>query len=206
MCYVPIAIEKFIMVFYLYHRGVNQRKVTRFMVWTKRVRLTPPLTSKLKLYGLKKMSKLIEDLDDETERLARHFLLEAHSAGLSVTVTSTLRTREIQLAYFAQGRATLEVVNLLRKVAGLKPIPKDENLVITKCDGVNTKSKHQEGKAFDVVLLNKYGDPIWHVATVFMDYKKMGEIGESEGLTWGGRFKPIDPATGIGFDPFHFET
>lgn len=151
------------------------------------------------------MSRLLEDLNEETERLARHFLLEAHDAGLSLAVTSTHRTREIQVAYFAQGQGTLELVNLLRKIAGLKPIAQDENHIITKCDGVNTLSKHQEGKAFDVVLLNKYGDPIWHVATCFMDYKKMGEIGEANGLTWGGRFKPIDPATGLGWDPYHLQ-
>ncbi|MDD5547160.1 MAG: M15 family metallopeptidase [Candidatus Omnitrophica bacterium] len=151
------------------------------------------------------MSRLIEDLNDETERLARHFLLEAHDAGLNVAVTSTLRTREIQVAYFAQGRATLEVVNLLRKIAGLKPIAQDANLVITKCDGVNSKSKHQEGDAFDVVLLNKYGDPIWHVATCFVDYKSLGKIGMANGLEWGGSWAPLDPSTGIGWDAFHYE-
>lgn len=151
------------------------------------------------------MSRLIEDLDEETERLARHFLLEAHAAGLSVAVTSTLRTREIQVAYFAQGRATLEVVNLLRKIAGMKPIPQDENLVITKCDGVNSKSKHQEGKAFDVVMLDKYGRPIWHVATCFMDYKKLGGIARANGLEWGGAWEPIDPATGLGWDAYHYQ-
>jgi hypothetical protein len=151
------------------------------------------------------MSRLIEDLDEATEVAARHVLLEAHSEGLSIAVTSTLRTREIQVAYFAQGRATLEVVNLLRKIAGLKPIPQDENLVITKCDGVNSKSPHQNGRAFDLVLLNKFGDPIWHIAVAVGDYKKLGRIGKANGLTWGGDYKPIDPVTGLGWDSFHFE-
>jgi len=151
------------------------------------------------------MSKLLEDLDAETERLARHFLLETHDEGLSLAITSTLRTREIQVAYFSQGRGTLELVNLLRRLAGLRTIPQDQNNIITKCDGVNTKSKHQDGKAFDVVLLDKAGACIWHIGAALEDYKRMGIIGEAIGLTWGGRFKPIDPATGVGWDCCHFQ-
>lgn len=151
------------------------------------------------------MSKLIEDLNEATERAARHFLIEAHNAGLSVAVTSTLRTREAQVAYWSQGRGTLELVNLLRKIAGMKPISQDENHIVTKLDGVNCFSAHQFGRALDVVLLNKFGKEIWHVHDAVEDYKKMGRIAKDNGFRWGGTFEPLDPVTGLGWDCFHLE-
>jgi hypothetical protein len=151
------------------------------------------------------MSKLIEDLDEEVERKARHFLLAVHDAGLSIAVTSTMRTREEQVAYWAQGRGNLELVNLLRKIAGMKPIPQSENHIISNTDGVNKLSKHQSGRAMDVVLLNKYGESCWHISAMLGDYKEMGRIAKASGFEWGGTWEPIDPVTGVGWDAFHLQ-
>ena len=152
------------------------------------------------------MSRLIEDLSDDMERLARVFLLECHNEGLSVSVTSTLRTEDEQVAYFSQGRGQLVLVNLLRRRAGMKPIPESENRkTVTLNDGVNAKSRHQGGNAMDTVLLDKFGNPIWNVSLAAMEYKKLGKIAGKLGLTWGGLFTPIDPVTGIGWDAFHVE-
>ena len=151
------------------------------------------------------MSRLIEDLTDDVERMARSFLLAAHGAGLSVSVTSTMRTEDEQVALWAQGRGVLELVNLLRQRAGMKPISQCDNNIVTKCDGINTTSAHQKRKSMDVVLLNKYGDPIWHVSAALGEYKTLGRIAKENGFKWGGDFKPIDPLTGLGWDPFHVE-
>jgi len=152
------------------------------------------------------MSRNIDDLSEPMERTARSALLEWRKEGLSVAVTSTLRTEDEQVALFAQGRGWLELVNLLRRRAGLKPIAESANgKTVTLCDGVTAKSRHQGGNAMDVVLLDKFGKPIWNVALAVNDYKKLGKIAVKLGLTWGGSFTPIDPVTGIGWDPFHVE-
>jgi len=152
------------------------------------------------------MSRNIDDLSEPMERIARAFLLECRKEGLSVAVTSTLRTEDEQVALFSQGRGWLELVNLLRRRAGMKPITEAANSkTVTLCDGVNAKSRHQGGNAMDVVLLDKFGKPIWNVALAVADYKKMGKIAKRLGLTWGGDFTPIDPTTGIGWDAGHLE-
>jgi hypothetical protein len=152
------------------------------------------------------MSRNIDDLSEPMERIARAFLLECRKEGLSVAVTSTLRTEDEQVALFSQGRGWLELVNLLRRRAGLKPIDDSANKkTVTLCDGVNAKSRHQGGNAMDVVLLDKFGKPIWNVALAVADYKKLGKIAKKLGLTYGGDFTPIDPVTGLGWDPFHVE-
>ena len=152
------------------------------------------------------MSKLIEDLNEPAERRARSVLLAAHAAGLSLLVTSTLRTEDEQVALFSQGRAQLVVVNLLRRRAGLKPIGDGENAhTVTQCDGVNAKSKHQGGRAVDVVILDKFGNPIWIMGKAIAEYKQLGVIAKANGFNWGGDFTPLDAVTGIGIDPFHLE-
>lgn len=68
-------------------------------------------------------------------------------------------------------------------------------------------SKHEDGLAIDICPYEMYAvsgenkldwntsDPIWW---------KIGEIGESIGLRWGGRFSAVDK-TKMGKDPGHFE-
>ena len=136
------------------------------------------------------MSRLIEDLQDDVERVARQFLLRCHEEGLNVVVTSTRRTREEQIAYWSQGRGTLELVNILRDIAAFKPIKEEENRIISYCDGHKYKSRHQSGKAFDVVILDKLGKPVWNVEKA--NYKKIGELAKECRLEWGGNWTPVD--------------
>jgi peptidoglycan L-alanyl-D-glutamate endopeptidase CwlK len=136
------------------------------------------------------MSRLIEDLQDDFERVARHFLLRCHDEGLSVSVTSTRRTREEQIAYYSQGRGTLGLVNILRDIAGFKPIKEDANRIISYTDGHKYKSRHQSGMAFDIVILDKFGAPVWDIMKA--DYEKIGELAKECGLEWGGNWTPKD--------------
>jgi hypothetical protein len=157
------------------------------------------------------LSKYLDDLKPEVARKARDFLAAMTDLGERVVVTSTLRTDIEQLAMYAQGRAQgtegLKVVNALRMMAGLRSLAKAENeYTISRCDGQTTHSKHQSGDAFDAVILAKDGKPIWKIEGEDIErYKTLGVIAKAHGLTWGGDWPPINPATGIGFDPYHME-
>lgn len=50
------------------------------------------------------------------------------------------------------------------------------------------KSYHNFGLAVDIVFLNEKGEPSWSPEH---NWQKLGEIGKSLGLTWGGDFKRI---------------
>ena len=61
------------------------------------------------------------------------------------------------------------------------------------------------GKAIDIVpILNKKIP--WTVDTKEKEsaWKKLGEIGESCGLEWGGKWTPLD-CFGLGWDLPHFQ-
>lgn len=87
-----------------------------------------------------------------------------NKAGLSFIVTQTLRSKSEQDALYAKGR--------------------------TKPGSVVTNARypysfHNHGVAFDFVPL-KNGQPDWSDLTKF---KKIGELGKSVGLEWGGDWK-----------------
>ena len=152
------------------------------------------------------MSKYLDDLKPEVAQKARDLIAGMDTLGDRVVVTSTLRTDIEQLAMYAQGRAQLDVVNALRMICGLPSLPKAENgYTISNCDGQTNHSKHQAGEAFDVVLLAKDGKPIWKINGDAERYKTLGALAKAQGLKWGGDFEPINPVTGLGFDPFHCE-
>jgi hypothetical protein len=90
-------------------------------------------------------------------------------------VTSTLRTFDEQEALFALGRT--------------KPGKKVTNVSAGK-------SWHNYGLAYDVVILDKFGNPNWD--TEHSDWSKVGMTGEFLGLTWGAHFKRL-------VDYVHFE-
>lgn len=96
-------------------------------------------------------------------------------AGIKLKTFETLRTLQVQQAYYAQGRdpgtkkeykkmtfandeernkmktKIFNAVNLARKVAGLPATTMDEALLIqTYADGVKNPSNHQSGRAVDL--------------------------------------------------------
>jgi peptidoglycan L-alanyl-D-glutamate endopeptidase CwlK len=130
---------------------------------------------------------------------AMAFKMICANHGIEIVITSTLRTDAMQRALYAQGRQMLEDVNLLRKIAGMKPISEKRNEhTVTNAQ----YSMHQSGCAFDFAIVGPEGITWDTKADInddnYEDYRQAGIIGESLGLTWGGRFKRI-------YDAAHLE-
>ena len=107
--------------------------------------------------GVKPVSRDVNELVPELQKLFELFSIEMDKAGIPFMVTETRRTQERQDELWAQGR--------------------------TKSGSIVTwtrKSKHIEGKAFDIAILEN-GKPTWKESLYF----KPGEIGEGVGLRWG---------------------
>jgi peptidoglycan L-alanyl-D-glutamate endopeptidase CwlK len=137
-----------------------------------------------------------EDLEETIRKLYYKFKEEAEKRGITFIVTNVLRTPDVQLALYAQGRRPLSEVNELREKAGLPPITQKENRIVTWT--LNSKHVAERGKsrAFDIAVLRE-GKPSWDVKVnvnknEVPDYEELGEIGESLGLKWGGRWKKPD--------------
>jgi peptidoglycan LD-endopeptidase CwlK len=117
------------------------------------------------------MSRRLDDLRPTFKPLAIELLARLVEAGIHVMIIDTLRTEEEHKA------------NLLKKVSWVK------------------RSKHLDGLAIDVCPWMQYNlhgpnklqwdssDPIW---------ERIGKIGETLGLVWGGRWRVRDMG--------HFET
>lgn len=106
------------------------------------------------------------------------FMKRLVSSGIKAKVTNTLRTPEEHVAIYAQGRATLEAVNVLRARLGWAPITEKENVEVSW----SKNSPHLRGIAWDIVVLDAKGKADW----VSPDYARAGEIAQSMGLEWGG--------------------
>ena len=103
-------------------------------------------------------SRALHDLLPHVAELAQAFIEKCNDAGVSIIITSTYRDVEAQDALYAQH-------------------PK-----VTNAKG--GESFHQYRVAFDFVPLSN-GKPVWDDYRLF---KRCGEIGESLGLEWAGRF------------------
>ena len=125
------------------------------------------------------------------------------AAGLRIVTTFTTRTDAEQWALWLQGRRELEEVNDARQAAGMPAISRGQNSrQVTNCDGFAKRSRHQDGDAYDLAIMNSKGAIDWHAPAQLV--KLMGELGEAQGLEWGGRWAPLN-ADGIGWDPWHFQ-
>lgn len=110
-----------------------------------------------------------------------------------ICINETKRDLAVQMAYYSRSRMKdIEDVKAMYKAAGLYTPTNTECL--TK--NTNTlSSKHIDGKAIDLVPL-KNGKLWWDAPDSV--WKRMGEIGKSCGLIWGGDFKGL-------YDTPHFE-
>jgi len=150
------------------------------------------------------MSRSVTDLTAEARDKWDAMHARLQSVGVSLTLLYTLRATDEQVALYAQGRKPLDEVNRLRKIAGLWLIGAAENKnIVTNCDGIKIKSRHQTGEAFDCWFARADGSADWSIHDP-VRILSLGAIGESLGLVWGGRFEPLDK-NGIGWDPDHFE-
>lgn len=108
-------------------------------------------------------SRSIDDLHPFVAALCYEFMARCKQAGVSVTVYSTYRDHEKQAALYEQGRTTSG-----KRVTNSKP----------------GFSYHNFRLAFDFVPL-KNGVAAWDDDNL---WEVCGEIAESIGLEWGGRW------------------
>jgi peptidoglycan L-alanyl-D-glutamate endopeptidase CwlK len=112
-------------------------------------------------------SRNLSDLLPVCKEKAEKFLELAKQNGIDLLVTSTYRDNESQAALFAQGRTKPGVV-----VTNARP----------------GQSWHNWRCAFDVVPIRN-GKPVWGTTGQDGDlWRKVGELGESVGLEWAGRW------------------
>jgi hypothetical protein len=129
------------------------------------------------------------DLSNETSKLLQSDIL----------ITEGFRTKEVQEAYYAQGRKSLTEVNALRKKAGLYEIDAKSNYVISWA--LPCESPHQHYAAFDVYLMstdNKKLESDKNRLAVFYDLMKKLALSNKYsqkielGLFWD-KYGQLDP-------------
>lgn len=118
-------------------------------------------------------SRKIEDLVPAMQLRALRFAGAMAEAGVPFIITCTRRTQAEQDELYARGRTKPG-----RKVTW------------------TLKSRHIDGEAFDIAVC-KTGVPQWDGKCDvdedgIPDYTEAGQIGESLGLEWGGRWKSPD--------------
>lgn len=109
-------------------------------------------------------SRQLRDLRPEVMQKAVQFINACHVHGIAILVTSTYRDNESQQALYNQGRTTPGKI-----VTNAKP----------------GESFHNYGVAFDFVPLVN-GKALWDDVALFV---RCGELAESCGLEWAGRWK-----------------
>lgn len=111
-------------------------------------------------------SRKVEDLHPKVADLCRKFINACYKEGINVLITSTYRDHESQDALYAQGRTTPG-----RKVTNARA----------------GSSWHNWRCAFDFVPIVN-GKAMWEDHRTFI---RCGEIAESVGLEWAGRWKSM---------------
>lgn len=106
-------------------------------------------------------------LHPKLQKKIKQLLSKCEKAGLQIKITECLRTKEEQDALYAQGRS--------------KP-----GAIVTNAKGSSYQSMHQWGVAFDYCRNDGKGA---YYDDGFFD--KVGAIGQSIGLEWGGAWKSI---------------
>ena len=109
-------------------------------------------------------SRKIEDLNPKVAAMCKEFIAKCDAAGIDVLITSTYRDAASQTAIYNQGRTTPG-----RKVTNAKA----------------GFSWHNYKCAFDFCPI-KNGKAMWNDTATFV---KCGEIAESCGLEWAGKWK-----------------
>jgi hypothetical protein len=148
------------------------------------------------------------DPDDLTpEMFARYQMWSVGmtEAGLWYILTRVACDYQEQVALFAQGRNNLNAVNWYRKLAGLAPIPRQENHIVTWTlnsfhivslsdnDSFNDKSR-----AFDFAITTPDNRRVlWDLkvdtnTSSGPDYHEAGVLWEGLGGVWGGRWAHPD--------------
>jgi hypothetical protein len=125
------------------------------------------------------MSTKIEDLREDFREIVLRGIAMLDARGIRYRVTATTRTAEEQADCFARGAS--------------------------KCDGYKIKSPHQLGIAIDIVQLDENNGPTWNYRKYPTAYKRIATIMRSVGCESGQDWVPIDPVSGMGWDPPHYQ-
>ena len=144
----------------------------------------------------------IDLLKPEVRRYFEDFTGKLEKSGFRYSILETLRTIEVQEAYYAQGRRPLAEINELRKNAGLHLLGEEEGKkIITR----TMRSVHLTGKAADIVPLVNGKIP-WVITGENAElWLAFGKLGQEAGLEWGGSWHPLDQF-GIGWDAPHYQS
>jgi peptidoglycan LD-endopeptidase CwlK len=140
-------------------------------------------------------------LNPDVRRYFEDFIGRLDQQGFRYAITETLRTIEVQEAYYAQGRRPLEEINDLRKKAGLYLLGAEEGKkIVTK----TMESVHLTGFAADIVPVIDGKIP-WNISKDNAGlWLAFGRLGQEAGLEWGGTWSPYD-RYGIGWDAPHYQ-
>lgn len=124
--------------------------------------------------------------------------------GLTVIVTSVERTYFEQVAIAFQGRLGLHSVNIARKVAGLSPIPEDQNKIVSwtldskhVINPYDTLPDNDKSRAVDFGILDSNGKYQGDIKADVnndnvADYDQLGKLGMKiiqemdYPIEWGG--------------------
>lgn len=154
------------------------------------------------------MSRDLSKATPRVRNFANKLISEAKRIlNIDVFVIEVDRPYEVQVAYYAQGRDSLEAVNKLRKRAGLSPIDSKTNKRkitwtmnskhITNLENATTADNLS--RAVDFGIKDKMGkyDGSSKADTNKdnkPDYKQLGIIGKmiDPGMIWGGDWKNPD--------------
>lgn len=139
------------------------------------------------------MSRELLDLDDAIQAKALKAIMamkkdaELKTLGVEdIYINETRRALATQMAYYSRSRMAVADVKKMYKAAGLYAITDQE---AKTANTWTLSSKHIEGKAIDLVP-TKDGKLWWSAPEEV--WERMGQIGESVGLSWGGRWETKD--------------
>ena len=110
----------------------------------------------------------VSNIHPKLKMLQKELIEECERQGLSIRITQEIRTVEEQDRLYAQGRTT-------------------KGKIVTRAKGSEYRSHHQWGTAFDFCR-NDGKDPFDDSDNFF---SKVGNIGKSIGLEWGGDWEKI---------------
>lgn len=161
----------------------------------------------------------INDLIGPAQILFHEFRIGMDQANISFIITSVKRTKDEQIALYAQGRERLAVVNELRRLTNLPDITTAENtrkvtwtlksrhLPLEVNDPLCIKHPEWIGKclAFDIAILKDGENPVWDLKVDvdndgIPDYKEAADVARSVGFRVGADFKPNADWPHIEFD------
>ena len=128
--------------------------------------------------------KMLADLDETAQPVFKEMFerLDSIIGENRYIAFEGRRKLQVQEAYFAQGRETLEAVNEKRNAAGLYLLRSEkENYCITW----TMNSKHLGGKAMDILPTDGQGNATWDLAHYRVVFETIRNCARASGLVCG---------------------